>query len=62
MQLTKVTNVSGEVEYINVELITNVAIESSGGADYFHVEFAGKGSVAVALTDPAIAALRLAAN
>ena len=61
MVLTKVTNVSGNIEYINVELITNVSIEKTGGTDYYHVEFAGKGSVAIVLTDTAITALKTSA-
>ena len=61
MQLTQVTNVSGDIEYINVELITNISVEVTGGDNYYHVELSGRGSVAIAATDPVILALLIAA-
>ena len=62
MVLTKVVNVSGDNEYINLEQVTNVAIEKTGGNDYYHVEFSGRGSVAIAITDPTITTLKAAAD
>ena len=61
MQLTEVTNVSGDVEYINVELITNISVGETGGNNYYHVEFSGRGSVAIAPADLVITALLVAA-
>ncbi|MCK4706015.1 MAG: hypothetical protein KAT90_11060 [Gammaproteobacteria bacterium] len=61
MVLTKVLNVSGDFEYINLDQVTNIAVEVTGGDDYYHVEFSGRGSVAIAITEAKITALISAA-
>ena len=57
MTLTKLTNLSGDFEYVNLEQIATISIGDVSGTSYYNIIFSGGVETHIAITDTAITTL-----
>ena len=62
MVLTKLMNISGDSEYVNLEQIGTVDIAVASGKSYYNVIFSGGTETHIDITDATITSLKSAAD
>lgn len=62
MILTKLANMAGDFEYVNLEQVATINVSIASGTSYFNVIFSGGMQTHIAIDDPVIAALKTAAD
>ena len=61
MVLTKLLNISGDFEYVNLEQIATINTNEANGIGYYNIIFSGGVETHIAITDITITALKEAA-